>query len=239
MGKRKLQRFAETETFGNVFSYDCALRGKWNTAYFQNANPIVLELGCGRGEYTVNMGQKVPEENFIGVDVKGARLWRGAKTAFEEGMKNVAFLRVRIETIENFFAPGEVSGIWITFPDPQPQVSRAKKRLTAPRFLNHYHRILAPGGNIHLKTDSSQLYDFTLEMVEHYGLNLHTHTSDLYGDAGLADPFLAIQTKYESIYLSQGKKINYIRFSIPGYYQPVDWKAAHREWSEKKQQVSA
>lgn len=234
MGKRKLQRFAETETFGNVFTYDCELRGKWHDAFFHNNHPIVLELGCGRGEYTVNMGRTNPERNYIGVDVKGARLWRGAKTAFEEGLKNIAFLRVRIETIENFFAPGEVDEIWITFPDPQPQVSRAKKRLTAPRFLNHYHRILAPGGLIHLKTDSSQLFEFTLEMIEQYKLILHTHTSDLYGGDQLPDPALAIQTKYESVYLQMGKKINYIRFGLPEDYEPVDWKDAHRRWSEKQ-----
>ncbi|TCS89156.1 tRNA (guanine-N7-)-methyltransferase [Anseongella ginsenosidimutans] len=228
MTKRKLQRFAETETFGNVFHKQCEFKGNWNTSYFRNENPIVLELGCGRGEYTVNMGQKMPKKNFIGIDIKGARLWRGAKTAYEEGMKNIAFLRIQIETIENFFAPGEVSELWITFPDPQIQVSRARKRLTSPRFLNHYHQILRPGGRIHLKTDSRELYEFTLEMIERYGLILHNYTHDLYGSQ-LLDDTLSIQTKYESVYLREGKNIHYLCFSLPENYQPIDWKEAHKQ----------
>lgn len=230
MGKRKLQRFAETETFDNVFDRNCQLRGNWNSDYFGNDQPLVLELGCGRGEYTVNMGRQIPEKNFIGVDIKGARLWRGAKTAFEEKLGNIAFLRVQIETIENYFAPGEVSELWITFPDPQPQVSRAKKRLTSPRFLNNYHRILRPKGDIHLKTDSRGLYEYTLEIIKEYGLLLETETDDLYSGAALPSRFLSIQTKYESVYLKQGKKINYIRFRFPEDYKAVDWKAAHKEW---------
>lgn len=238
MGKRKLQRFAETETFGNVFQYECELKGKWNTGYFRNNNPLVLELGCGRGEYTVSMGEKMPEKNFIGIDIKGARLWRGAKTAFEQKISNIAFLRIQIETIEDYFEPAEVSELWITFPDPQLQISRAKKRLTSPRFLNHYHRILRPGGPIHLKTDSGELYDYTLEMIDRHGLELHTHTSDLYGSA-LPDESLSIQTKYESVYLREGKRIHYIRFSLPEIYEPVNWKEAHKLWVEEQLNIAA
>src|SRR3546814_12506704 len=140
MGKRKLQRFAESETFGNVFQRDCELKGRWNSNYFPNDNPLVLELGCGRGEYTVNLGRKMPEKNFIGVDIKGARLWRGAKTAFEEQMENLAFLRLQIETLEDYFAAGEVREIWTTFPDPQLQLSRDRKCLNSPRSLHQLGR---------------------------------------------------------------------------------------------------
>lgn len=235
MGKRKLQRFAETATFGNVFQRDCELSGRWSKDYFGNDHPIVLELGCGRGEYTVNLGRETPGKNLIGIDIKGARLWRGAKTAIEEGLKNIAFLRVQIETIENYFSPGEVSEIWITFPDPQPQVSRSRKRLTSPRFLNHYHTILRPGGTIHLKTDNDGLYDFTLEMIQKYGLHLHGFTADLY-NSEILDDILSIKTTYESVYLKKGKNINYIRFSLPAGYTHVDWKEAHRQWAQETQQ---
>lgn len=169
MGKDKIRRFAENATFRcvvqpgfeEVFRKDYALKGKWNRDFFGNDRPIVLELGCGRGEYTVALGERFPERNFIGVDVKGARLWRGAKTATENGMKNVAFLRTRIEFIDSCFAPGEVDEIWITFPDPQLNKNRIKKRLTAPQFLAMYARFLREGGMINLKTDSVHLHEYT------------------------------------------------------------------------------
>lgn len=234
MAKRKLQRFAETSSFGNVFQRDCGLSGRWNADYFHNTHPLVLELGCGRGEYTVNLARRNPGANFIGVDIKGARLWRGAKTALQEGLSNVAFLRTQIETIEDYFSPGEVSEIWITFPDPQPQHGRSRKRLTSPRFLNYYHSILRPGGRIHLKTDNKGLYEYTLQMTERHGLTLHDHTSDLY-ESRLLNETLSIRTTYESVYLEKGQKIRYLCFSLPETYTPVDWKEDHRQWTQELQ----
>src|SRR5471030_1840470 len=155
-------------------------KGKWAAAVFKNNNPVVLELACGKGEYTVNLARLFPEKNFIGVDYKGNRIWRGAKTALEDGVKNVAFLRIQIETLLDYFGPGEVNEIWITFPDPQPQVSREKKRLTSARFLDKYKEVLKPGGFINLKTDNDGFYAYTHEKAVELGLNVHVKTEDLY-----------------------------------------------------------
>lgn len=249
MGKDKLKRFAENETFGNVYDKRHELPGKWHAEVFKNNHPIVLELGCGRGEYTVNLARLMPERNFLGIDVKGARLWRGAKTAVEEKLANTAFLRIRIETIGDFFAPGEVDEIWITFPDPQPQIGRAKKRLTSPRFLNEYHRILKPGGLVHLKTDNAGLYEFTLEMAERYKLQVHFCTDNLYDsrksivDSRKSGPpvseILSIRTTYEARYLEEGKPIHYLSFSFPGDYRPVDWKQEMQHWKSEKLSTTA
>ena len=215
MGKDKLRKFAEIETFANVYELDAgkSLKGKWSKMHFKNDAPLVLELACGKGEYTVNLAQLFPAKNFIGIDYKGNRIWRGAKTAIEEGINNVAFLRIQIEQILDYFEADEVSEIWITFPDPQPQLSREKKRLTAPRFLEKYKVILQESSPINLKTDNDDFYAFTLETIEQLGLKLHVRTEDLYR-SDLVDEVLAIKTYYEKKYLAHDKNINYVRFSF-------------------------
>ncbi len=215
MGKDKLRKFAEIETFANVYELDAgkSLKGKWSKMHFKNDAPLVLELACGKGEYTVNLAQLFPEKNFIGIDYKGNRIWRGAKTAIEESIHNVAFLRIQIEHILDYFDADEVSEIWITFPDPQPQISREKKRLTAPRFLEKYKVILQESSPINLKTDNDDFYAFTLETIEQLGLKLHVRTEDLYR-SDLVDEVLAIKTYYEKKYLAHDKNINYVRFSF-------------------------
>lgn len=223
MGKDKIRRFAENETFRCVvqpefeaiFHKDYELKGAWRKNFFQNENPIVLELGCGRGEYTVALGERFPERNFIGVDIKGARMWRGAKTATENNMNNVAFLRTRIEFIDSFFAAGEVDEIWITFPDPQLHKSRIKKRLTAPRFLATYARFLRPDGRIHLKTDSQHLHQYTRTLVQGNALPMDACCDDIYG-TGFADEVLSIKTTYEQRFLNEGLSITYLRFGLNG-----------------------
>jgi len=215
MGKDKLRKFAEIETFANVYELDAgkSLKGKWSKMHFKNDAPLVLELACGKGEYTVNLAQLFPAKNFIGIDYKGNRIWRGAKTAIEEGINNVAFLRIQIEQILDYFDADEVSEIWITFPDPQPQISREKKRLTAPRFLEKYKVILQESAPINLKTDNDDFYAFTLETIDQLGLKLHVRTEDLYR-SDLVDEVLSIKTYYEKKYLAHDKNINYVRFSF-------------------------
>ncbi|RYY34805.1 MAG: tRNA (guanosine(46)-N7)-methyltransferase TrmB [Sphingobacteriaceae bacterium] len=215
MGKDKLRRFAEIATFSNVTELEAGkeYKGKWAENFFQNNNPIVLELACGKGEYTVNLAQMFPDKNFIGVDYKGNRIWRGAKTALEEGVTNVGFLRIQIELLLDYFAPGEVDEIWITFPDPQPQLSREKKRLTSSRFLEMYKLVLKPGGFINLKTDNDNLHAYTVEKIEEQSLNLHVRTEDLY-HSEFADKVLSIKTYYEKKYLQVNKNINYLKFSF-------------------------
>jgi tRNA (guanine-N7-)-methyltransferase len=219
--KRKLQRFAENETFPHVFQpkvvyppVDFELKGRWHEKFFQNKNPIVLELGCGRGEYTVQMAELFPEKNFIGIDWKGARLWRGAKTSHVQQMKNVAFLRVLIQNINYYFGKDEVSEIWITFPDPQLRISKSKKRLTHPKFLRLYYQVLKPYGKIHLKTDSPDLYQFTKKVIDMYGCRLHKDIDDVYAEPGIP-PDLRIITHYESLDIAQSKKVHYLCFSLP------------------------
>ncbi len=230
-GKDKARRFAETYTFDNmvqppfeeIFGHDHKFKGRWREDFFGNGNPIVLELGCGRGEYTLNLAKKYPGVNFIGIDIKGARMWRGAKSALEENVANAAFLRTRIEFISSFFADGEVDGIWITFPDPQLKKSRVKKRLTAPAFLASYHRFLRPGAPIHLKTDSRHLHDYTLAVVAHNSLVLEEACPDIYG-CGMADELLSIKTAYETKFLACGLPITYLRFNlgpVPRFCPPL------------------
>jgi len=216
MGKDKLRRFAEIDTFSNVFQLDAGkvLKGNWGESFFKNNNPVVLELACGKGEYSVSLAQMFPHKNFIGVDYKGNRIWRGAKTALEENVSNVAFLRIQIENITDYFAPGEVDEIWITFPDPQPQLSREKKRLTSPRFLDKYIQILKPDGCINLKTDNDDFYAYTLEKTGALKLDVHIQTDDLY-HSPYADAVLSIKTYYEKKYLKDNKNINYLKFSFP------------------------
>ena len=222
MGKNKLKRFRENETFTNVLqpsreeilSGNFPLKGKWASDFFQNENPIVLELGCGKGEYTVNLAQQYPHKNFIGVDIKGARFWRGAKTALEEKVPTAAFLRCQIELIDMIFASTEVAEIWITFPDPQIKYKRTKHRLTNADFLEKYKKILAPDGLVHLKTDSEFLHGYTLGLLHGLGHEILYANHHIYRNEGAPAEVLAIQTTYEKIYLAQGKPITYIRFRL-------------------------
>ena len=221
MGKNKLKKFADMERMQCVFQFPfavvtqeggCPMCGKWNELYFKNNNPIVLELGCGKGEYAVGLAQRFPDKNYIGVDIKGARMWTGAKLATELGLPNVAFLRTSIELIDKMFAPDEVSEIWITFPDPQ--MKKVNKRLTSTRFLGNYRHVLKDGGIVHLKTDSPFLYTYTHTLVEENRLPVEADTDDLYA-SGLADDILDIKTHYEMQWLQRGLTIKYIRFALP------------------------
>lgn len=220
MSKGKLAKFADMAAFPHVFEYPFSvvdevpfeMKGHWNEQFFKNDKPIVLELGCGRGEYTVGLGRLFPDKNFIGVDIKGARMWSGAKESAETGMTNVAFLRTNIEIIDRFFAPGEVSEIWLTFSDPQ--MKKATKRLTSTYFMERYRRFLVDNGQIHLKTDSNFMFTYTRYMVEHNHLPVEVMTDDLY-HSGLADEILSIRTYYEQQWLDRGLHIKYLRFRLP------------------------
>lgn len=215
MGKDKLRKFAEIDTFPNVYQMEegKALKGKWGSSHFKNDQPIVLELACGKGEYAVNLAKMFPKKNFIGIDLKGNRIWRGARTGVDEGIENLAFLRIQIEDIVDFFGENEVDEIWITFPDPQPQESREKKRLTYPGFLAKYKKFLRHHGKINLKTDNDGLYAYTLEQIAAHGLAHFKNTDNLYKSEFYND-VLAIKTHYERIYLKHDKNINYIQFSL-------------------------
>lgn len=215
MGKDKLRRFAEIATFANVKQLDegKVLKGNWAASQFKNNNPVILELACGKGEYTVNLAKLFPDINFIGIDYKGNRIWRGAKTAVEENIPNVAFLRIQIENLLDYFAENEISEIWITFPDPQPQDSREKKRLTFPKFLEKYKSILVRGGIVHLKTDNDQLHAYTLEKIAELKLKQKVSTEDLY-KSEFANEVLSIKTYYEKKYLASNKNINYVQFTF-------------------------
>ena len=224
MGKGKLAKFADMERYENVFQYPYSvvddvpfdMKGCWRQLYFHNNNPIVLELGCGRGEYTVGLAKKFPDVNFIGVDIKGARMWTGATQSLNEGLKNVAFLRTNIEIIDRFFAEDEVQEIWLTFSDPQ--MKNPRKRLTSTYFLERYRRFLVDGGIVHLKTDSNYLFTYTSYVVDENKLPLLCRTADLYGDSTLSDEesdnVRSIQTYYESMWLDRGIKIKYQKFKV-------------------------
>jgi tRNA (guanine-N7-)-methyltransferase len=213
MGQKKLVRFAEIETFPNVLQYPENMPGQWNR-FFRNDNPITLELACGKGEYTIGLAQLYTQRNFIGVDLKGNRIWVGAKRALKENLTNVAFLRIQIDRIIEFFADGEVEEIWITFPDPQLRVSRDKKRLTHPKFLRLYQQILKPGGRVNLKTDSPNLYEFTKKVIDMYGCILHEDSADVYAQETIK-PELQIKTHYESLDIAGSNRIHYLSFSLP------------------------
>ena len=223
MGKNKVRRFAENKTFDNVFQptreemlESFELKGKWNSRFFKNNNPIVLELGCGKGEYTVALAEKFPEKNFIGIDIKGARFWRGAKTAIENEMHNVAFIRTQIELIDCAFAQNEISEIWITFPDPQIKFRRTKHRLTHPEFLRKYHHVLKEDGIIHLKTDSEFLHGYThgILQMENHEVILSNHNVYNQDNVELPSEITSIQTFYEKKFLEEKKNITYIRFKL-------------------------
>ena len=213
MGKNKLKRFEEIKTFEKVVqpvidfqSPDHELKGKWNEKIFLNDHPVVLELGCGRGEYTIGMAKEYPEKNFVGIDIKGARLWRGAKTANENKIPNAAFLRIRIELVEKFFAENEISEIWLTFPDPQPRESKENKRLSSPDFLEKYKRMFCKNGRLYLKTDSKELYEYTLEILKNRKGKMLFFTNDLY-NSKVNEKILYIQTAYETMFRKAGKSI--------------------------------
>ena len=224
MGKGKLQKFAEMETFSNVFQYPFSaidnvpfdMKGRWREMFFHNDNPIVLELGCGKGEYAVGLARMFPNINFIGVDIKGARMWTGAKQALQEQLPNVAFLRTNIEIIDRFFGEDEVQEIWLTFSDPQ--MKNARKRLTSTYFLQRYRHFLNDKGLVHLKTDSNFLFTYTKEMALHNGLTPEVCTEDLYNDSQLDEAtmnILNIRTYYESMWLERGLNIRYMKFRLP------------------------
>jgi tRNA (guanine-N7-)-methyltransferase len=213
MAQKKLKRFGEIKTFSNVLEYPEDMKGKWYE-FFQNKKPIVLELACGKGEYAIGLAQLYPQKNFIGVDIKGNRLWVGAKFALKNDLKNVAFLRTQIDKINQYFFKDEVDEVWITFPDPQLRFSKAKKRLTHPKFLRLYQQILKPGGKIHLKTDSPDLYRFTKSVIEFYNLILISDKDNVYKQEILSAE-LAIKTHYEKLDIAKSNSIFYLCFSLP------------------------
>ncbi|MBA3665430.1 MAG: tRNA (guanosine(46)-N7)-methyltransferase TrmB [Bacteroidetes bacterium] len=218
----KLEKFEEVDTFGNCFKFffenipeGFSKKGKWREELFKNNNPIVLELGCGRGEYTIGLAEKHPEKNFIGVDIKGNRIWTGAKHATDQNLSNVGFLRTRIDFIDHCFSEGEVDEIWITFPDPQPQKTRERKRLTHPLFLNRYKKFLKPGGFVHLKTDSTSFYEYTLETLQQNNLPILWHTPDLYKNCPAdRQELITIKTYYEGLFTAKGEDIKYVCFRL-------------------------
>lgn len=213
MGQKKLQRFAELNTFTNVLQFPKEIGGRW-ADFFKNNNKITLELACGKGEYALGLGQLYPERNFIGVDLKGNRLWVGARKAMQLNLSNVAFLRTQIDQVNEYFAIDEVSEIWITFPDPQLRMSKAKKRLTHPKFLRLYQQFLVKGGFIHLKTDSPDLYAFTKMVIELYGCKIYEDQGDVFTSDAVSDE-MKIRTHYESLDIAKSNRIHYLRFSLP------------------------
>ena len=220
--KNKLKRFKENETFSNVIqptreevlNNTLTLKGNWNRDFFKNENPVVLELGCGKGEYSLNLAAMFPEKNFLGIDIKGARFWRGAKTALAEKINNVGFLRTQIELVDFIFDENEIDEIWITFPDPQIKYKRTKHRMTNPDFLNKYKKILKPNGMVHLKTDSEYMHGYTLGLLQGLGLTIEYAHHDVYGTTNAPKEVTDIQTYYESQYLAINKKITYLRFNF-------------------------
>jgi tRNA (guanine-N7-)-methyltransferase len=221
VGKNKLARWAELGTFNNVIQPEKGagpginhpVRGKWKSEIFRNQNPVILELGCGKGEYTIGLSKRFPENNYIGIDIKGARMWRGAKTAHDEKVNNAAFLRTRIEFINSFFAEDEVDEIWLTFPDPHPVKRNSNKRLTCPWFLNNYRNFLKNDGIIHLKTDNTDLFNYTKSLAERNKLQIIFATSDLNADKP-GDDILSIRTHYEKLFLKEKMKISYLSFRL-------------------------
>lgn len=213
MGQKKLIRFEEIKTFSNVLQYPTDVVGKWND-FFKNNNPLTLELACGKGEYATGLAQLYPQRNFIGIDLKGNRIWVGAKKALQNNLINVAFLRTQIDKSVEYFSKNEVADIWITFPDPQLRMSKAKKRLTHPKFLRLYQKFLVPGGLIHVKTDSPDLYRFTKTVIELYGCPLHQDSDNVYKKEPVPQE-LKIKTHYESLDIAGSKRIHYLCFSLP------------------------
>ena len=220
--KNKLKRFIQNESFSNVIqpkrqellSKNFNYKGNWNSLYFKNNNPIIIELGCGRGEYTVNLAKLNPDKNYIGIDIKGARFWRGAKTSIDEKLDNVAFLRTQIELINLVFGKDEVDEIWLTFPDPQIKYQRTKHRLTNPFFINLYKKILKNKGIVHLKTDSEFLHGYTLGILKSFNINLIFSNHDIYKNNNAPDEVINIKTHYEKLFLESNKNISYLSFTF-------------------------
>lgn len=213
MGQKKLVRFEELKSFPNVLQFPTGMAGNWNL-FWKNDQPITLELACGKGEYAVGLARLYPHRNFIGVDLKGNRIWVGAKKALLEDLNNVAFLRTQIDQIDSYFSENEVEAVWITFPDPQLRKSKAKKRLTHPKFLRLYQKFLVPGGLVHLKTDSPELYQFTKLVIDLYNCQLHIDYDDAYIQPAITDD-LKIKTHYESLDIAGSNRIHYLCFSLP------------------------
>ncbi len=228
MGQKKLIRFAEMKTFPNVLEYPQQMAGQWSK-FFNNQNPITLELACGKGEYTIGLARMHKEQNFIGVDVKGNRMWVGAKTALKENLTNVAFLRTQIDRINEYFSGNEVNNIWITFPDPQLRKSKQKKRLTHPKFLRFYRQLLHQDGCIHLKTDSPVLYQFTKKVIGLYELKLKADSNDLYSQQNISDE-LKIKTHYEGLDIAQSNRIHYLCFCIGNSNLTPEKDTLLKEW---------
>lgn len=213
MGQKKLLRFTEIKTFSNVLEYPEGMQGKWKD-FFKNDHPVILELACGKGEYTIGLAQLYPEKNFIGVDIKGNRLWAGAKYGMDKKMANVAFLRTQIDKIDQYFNPNEVEEIWITFPDPYLRKSKARKRLTHPKFLRMYNQFLRTSGLIHLKTDSPDLYHFTKTVISLYDLDIVYDINDLYRTE-IINEELKIKTFYETLDIAKSNTVFYLCFTLP------------------------
>lgn len=221
MSKNKLEKFAENLTFPNFFQLpyeeiskqDAPIKGNWHRDFFKNENPIILELGCGKGDYTIELAQRYPYKNFIGVDKKGSRMWKGCKFSVENQLSNAAFIRTQIQFLDNYFVENEVSEIWLTFPDPQPSRSKVSKRLTSSFFLDIYKKVLTPSGSIHLKTDNEVLFNYTLEVIEKLQYNLLEKNEDIYASE-IVNCDLAIQTYYEKMWLAKGLKIYYLKFCM-------------------------
>ena len=215
MSRRKLQKFRDNQSRNNVIQEGKPLfekiKGNWRSTYFENDHPIVLELGCGRGEYTVGMARLNPENNYIGVDIKGDRIWKGSKIAHQDNLQHVGFLRTQVQSLETFFEDGEVDEIWLTFPDPRPKKSDIKRRMTHPRFMEIYRKVLKPGGRMHLKTDNDTLYQYTMEVVEQLAVEQLVYTDNLY-QSDLLTPRLTIRTHYEELFSQQGFTIKYLSF---------------------------
>ena len=220
MAQKKLLRFAQIKAFKNVFEYPQNMKGMWHM-HFKNNQPIILELACGRGEYTVSLAKLYPNKNFIGIDIKGNRMYIGAKKALEESIINAAFLRTQIEKLPDYFLKDEVDEIWITFPDPQLRLSKAKKRLTHPRFLRLYQKVLKDEGCIHLKTDSPDLYSFTKKAATMLGITIMEDLNNAYSNEKIAEE-LKIKTHYESLDIAGSKKIHYLRFQLPQLLADID-----------------
>ncbi|HMO32805.1 MAG TPA: tRNA (guanosine(46)-N7)-methyltransferase TrmB [Lacibacter sp.] len=228
MGQKKLIRFAELETFPNVLQYPNGMQGQW-PAFFNNDHPLTLELACGKGEYAVGLGRMYPQRNFLGVDQKGNRIWVGARTALRDGLHNVAFLRTQMDRIDQYFAPGEVAEIWLTFPDPQLRCSKHKKRLTHPKYLRLYRSFLQPGARIHLKTDSPVLYRFTREVIRMFDLPLHTDFDDVYAVSNPA-PELCIKTHYEALDIAGSNRVHYLCFGLSDRLSDLEKDRLLKEW---------
>lgn len=234
MAKQKLKRFAEFSSFTHTFDFPYELRGKWKQDVFRNDHPLVLELGCGKGEYTVALAREYPDKNFTGIDIKSNRMWKGAGVALEDGLKNATFMRALMHRITELYAPGEVDEIWITFPDPFPRARSAKHRLTHTRYLRFYKEILKPGGLINFKTDSDELFTFTMDMLERLGITPLNTFWNVHQDADAPGYLKNIRTYYENLFMKKGKAIKYVQFSLDDFTE--EKAVAFEEWMEVERQ---